>query len=129
MNCENCGGPLGRRPDKRYKHSFCGVICRNQWQRSSGDRIGEKNPSWKGTAATESAGRRRAQSWFSSKPCAVCGSGKSERHHKDRNPLNNLPDNIEFLCRKHHMEADGRLEALMLYRIQVQSAPDEEKEN
>lgn len=40
--------------------------------------------------------------------CEVCGA-KAERHHKDDNQLNNARENIAFLCRKHHFEADGRM--------------------
>jgi hypothetical protein len=40
-----------------------------------------------------------------------CDSPPKDRHHKDDNPHNNVRENIEFLCRRHHMEADGRLEA------------------
>lgn len=36
------------------------------------------------------------------KNCEVCGSSKSEIHHKD---YSNFMD-IEWLCRKHHLEAD-----------------------
>lgn len=49
---------------------------------------------------------------FPLQPCEVCGSEKSERHHRDDNTLNNNPANIQFLCRKHHMETDGRLAVL-----------------
>lgn len=38
------------------------------------------------------------------KPCEVCGDPKVEAHHKDyRKPLN-----VNWLCRKHHMEIEGK---------------------
>ncbi len=41
-------------------------------------------------------------------PCEVCGSPKSERHHRDENTLNNAPDNIAILCRRCHTLAHGK---------------------
>jgi hypothetical protein len=38
-------------------------------------------------------------------------STRVERHHKDGNPLNNDPGNIDRLCRRCHMVVDGRLDA------------------
>ena len=71
-----------------------------------------ENTNWMGDKATAHTGRRRAQEWFPLEPCEVCGSDKSERHHKDDDTLNNDRSNIQFLCRKHHMEIDGRLAIL-----------------
>jgi hypothetical protein len=71
--------------------------------------IGEKNAMWKGDNIkwTDSA-RMRARNWFREKqPCKLCGE-RGEIHHKDGNPLNNSGTNIDWLCRKHHMEVDGR---------------------
>lgn len=76
--------------------------------------LGDKNPNWKGDAAPKTRGNERARSWYKeSIPCQKCGNQKAERHHKDGNPLNNHPVNIIFLCRRHHMEADGRLSRLI----------------
>lgn len=41
--------------------------------------------------------------------CERCGADKTERHHKDGNTLNNVSSNIAVLCRRCHMDADGRL--------------------
>lgn len=74
---------------------------------------GENNPNWKGDAAASSTGNDRARRWYpKTLPCEICGKA-AERHHKDGNSKNNKYLNIEFLCRKHHMEADGRLEKLI----------------
>ena len=68
---------------------------------------GSGNPNWKGGKVKNlQAGRTRAEVMFS------CPKGK-ERHHIDGNPLNNNPENVEFLTRKEHMKKDGRLERLI----------------
>jgi hypothetical protein len=41
--------------------------------------------------------------------CDRCGKPGRDRHHRDGNTLNNEPENIECLCRRCHMEIDGRL--------------------
>jgi hypothetical protein len=41
--------------------------------------------------------------------CERCGEKPAvEFHHKDSNPLNNDPKNIQQLCRRCHMIIDGR---------------------
>lgn len=73
---------------------------------------GEEHYAWKGDAARDEVKRERAQRMYPLQPCEVCGSEKTERHHRDSNPGNNERENIAFLCRVHHMEADGRLRIL-----------------
>lgn len=86
---------------------LCSQECYDKWIHA---RWQEANPNWKGGEITRSTGNDRARRWFpETLPCEVCGK-RGERHHKDSNPINNDPSNIVFLCRKHHMEADGRLE-------------------
>ena len=61
-----------------------------------------------GVPKTPSDGRRQAQYLYAAKPCADCGlqQRRMHRHHIDRNPINNAPDNIRVLCSachaKHH---------------------------
>lgn len=70
----------------------------------------EKNHHWKGENITPTTGRDRARRWFPNKlPCEVCNCLKTERHHKDGDATNNMESNIAFLCRRHHMEVDGRM--------------------
>ncbi len=70
---------------------------------------GEGNSNWRGGDAKATTGQDRARRMFPSPlPCSVCG-GKSERHHKDGDTLNNESSNIAWLCRRHHMIADGRI--------------------
>ena len=56
-------------------------------------------------------GRQRARYWYPLPDhCERCHEKKPvERHHRDANPLNNSADNIAFLCRRCHMEVDGRI--------------------
>lgn len=72
--------------------------------------LAEKNPMWKGNDVGSAAGSRRARTWHLLQPCRICRK-TAERHHKDSNTLNNEANNIDFLCRKHHMEQDGRLQS------------------
>jgi hypothetical protein len=79
----------------------------------SEQRRGAKNPNWKGDECNLRTGNDRARRLYPHcPPCVICGELNSERHHKDGNPRNNKPDNIVFLCRRHHMEADNRLKHL-----------------
>ena len=76
--------------------------------------VGEKHPRWKGDQAQKHSGRHRAQRLYALGACERCGAepgGETpiHRHHKDENPLNNAPDNIEMLCEPCHVaEHNGR---------------------
>lgn len=78
-------------------------------------RMGEQHHNWKGDSAKVGAGRMRARVAFSLGPCETCGKVGIDRHHKDGNTLNNVPENIKILCRKCHMKEDGRLYKLRQY--------------
>lgn len=41
--------------------------------------------------------------------CERCGAPAVDRHHKDDDTWNNERSNLEFLCRRCHMQADGRM--------------------
>lgn len=64
------------------------------------ENIGEKNPAWKGDNATKHTGRTRAEKLY------PCPNGM-ERHHIDGNPLNNAPENIQFVTKKQHFRLDN----------------------
>lgn len=88
-HCIDCGGPLGW---FRNKPSRCRACYLKQSQ------------------SRRSAHRRANEITHSIKACEVCGSSQNlERHHLDNNPFNNSPDNVQVLCRRCHMEIDGRL--------------------
>jgi len=86
-----------------------GVPRRSLSEANRPPKLGERNPNWGGDNIKPSSGRDRARIMYPQQPCRICGK-PSERHHKDDNPVNNKPSNVDFLCRKHHMEADGRME-------------------
>ncbi|MGR2681598.1 HNH endonuclease signature motif containing protein [Chromobacterium haemolyticum] len=59
---------------------------------------------------TGNTGRKAAQRIFKATACERCGSTETlQRHHKDRNPANNSPENVEILCLKCH-KADHMLD-------------------
>lgn len=87
--CIDCGGPFGR---SRNKPSRCRACYLKQ------------------SRSERSAHRKANEITYSIRVCDVCGSIQNlERHHLDNNPFNNAPDNIRVLCRRCHMEIDGRL--------------------
>lgn len=59
------------------------------------------------------SGRDRARSQYKKLgTCEHCKAAPAvDRHHVDDNPLNNERLNVQFLCRRCHMDADGRLGA------------------
>lgn len=90
-------------PKKGYKQSPEHIAKKSRW--------GAEHHAWKGDDAIEKSGRSRALRKFPRVgPCVKCGKKRAERHHVDGNTLNNDPSNIVVLCRKCHMQTDGRLE-------------------
>lgn len=107
--CATCGATFKRLPSvlRRAMHHYCSRACQSRGHRA------EHNPGWKGDQATLQAAHARAQRLFASQPCDVCGRPpyliRIDRHHIDRNPLNNDPVNVRLLCapchaRLHHEE-------------------------
>lgn len=75
---------------------------------------GDKHHRWAGDLISEKGGRKRALRMYPDLgPCSLCGAPKAERHHIDANTANNDPSNIAVLCRRCHMETDGRLDAVI----------------
>lgn len=73
-------------------------------------RTGAAHYNWQGDAISEKGGRKRALRLYPDiGPCTACGAENAERHHRDENTANNAPENIAILCRRCHMEEDGRL--------------------
>lgn len=94
------------------KGLFAAESVRREALRSQ--KMGTNNPNWKGEKCGRRSGNCRARRlYLKCQPCIICGAHNGERHHKDGDTLNNSPANIVFLCRRHHMEADGRLARLI----------------
>jgi hypothetical protein len=56
------------------------------------------------------SGRKAAQRMYPALACQTCGGITIlQRHHKDRNPANNEPDNVEILCNPCHAAEHRRL--------------------
>ena len=65
---------------------------------------------WKGENASPTSKRKRAQRRYPMGPCEQCGKPGRDRHHINGDINNNRPDNIAILCRRCHMQADGRMD-------------------
>src|SRR3990167_1452470 len=73
-------------------------------------RVGSAHHSWIGDAVSERGGRSRALRLYPRVGvCTSCGAARAERHHIDGNTANNEPSNIAIICRRCHMQHDGRL--------------------
>lgn len=82
---------------------------------ASGEKSGANNGNWTGeTPINDNIGHKRARKMYPiTGLCQKCGvKPATQRSHKDNNPKNNAPDNIELLCAGCHPEADGRLDKL-----------------
>lgn len=74
---------------------------------------GEDHYAWKGDDAATKTKRDRARVRYpvlGKCEHEGCEKWSTDRHHVDGDTGNNEPDNIRQLCRRHHMEEDGRLE-------------------
>lgn len=120
FKCETCGVEVSRyQPPYRGTPRFCSPSCMGKsgkGKHQSADHVskriksGDNHPNWIGDSVSEKSGRSRALRMYRDiGPCAVCGNEKAERHHVDGNTANNEESNIEIVCRKCHMEKDGRL--------------------
>lgn len=69
----------------------------------------------KGRDASPQAARGRARYRTDVSRCADCGAtdtqARIEVHHKDRDPYNNTPDNLEPLCTKCHRKRHGQAQS------------------
>lgn len=81
-------------PKPGYQQSLAHAAKRARW--------GPEHHAWKGKAVSDRIGRKRALRRFRLGPCERCGARGFDRHHKDRNPVNNARSNVEILCRRCH---------------------------
>lgn len=117
-SCINCG---------RTDGAFSGVLCaachqfkhrtgvdrpyRQDGRKEGGCASGESHYAWKGDTASRQTKRDRAVRRYALGNCERCGNPAADRHHKDDDTGNNDPSNIAILCRRCHMDVDGRLSA------------------
>lgn len=96
----------------------CPLCDEPMWNRSKlckGCNKGQNHYAWRGDAARPETKRARVEN--SARPlggCEFSGCDKAatDRHHIDGNTGNNARVNIQFLCRAHHMQIDGRADRL-----------------
>lgn len=100
--CETCGAAIARvtsggapiRPAEYLRRRYCGQDCARRRERP---------------IATIKGAHNRARRLVPLRSCDECGAPGRDRHHIDGNPFNNVLANIAVLCRRCHMEADGRM--------------------
>jgi transposase-like protein len=116
--CHYCGSEF-EAPTWRPR-KVCSKACQHKLM--SLNYMGSQHPNWKGGKVSPQGGRVRARRIHPlPRTCERCDKPAVERHHKDGDPTNNYRENLAFLCRRCHMEVDGRLEATV---AQLEKARD-----
>ena len=109
-NCHFCGKPLER---KRYPSKW--EVWANFWRRKYCDRQCMAD-AYEGQIKVPTWANSRRQSQKQAKPaCELCGRLATETqmyvHHRDENPMNNDPTNLQTLCgschRREHLDTWG----------------------
>lgn len=113
LRCDSCGVQIEKHPSKVRGHNFCGVLCRETWQRTSGYMHGEKSATWRGGFDDYRGPNWRRQRLLALQrdghQCQGCGSrSRLQVHHvrpwvtfdnhTDANDLSNL----KTLCLRCH---------------------------
>lgn len=98
--CPTCAGPMAKHA--KFCQKCSPLIMR-----------GENHVFWKGDAARDETKRNRAQKMYELGDCERCCAPAADRHHVDGDTGNNVRENIQLLCRRCHMEVDGRLARLV----------------
>jgi endogenous inhibitor of DNA gyrase (YacG/DUF329 family) len=93
--CARCGQPVPKN-DRKYCSMEC-FLADGPWLTAA------QHPAWKGANVTDSGARKRTARAIEAGVCRVCGSPNADRHHINRDFHDNSPENIEFLCRSHHI--------------------------
>jgi len=85
VQCEICSIRIEKLPSKLRRHNFCGVECRETWQRTSGYSSGSNNATWRGGTYTYRGpnwDRQRVLALQRDKhTCQGCGSTKRLQVH------------------------------------------------
>jgi len=99
---------IQRRPLKiAHAIKYLSIETRRKMCKSRKKRIGNKSPAWRGDNASIGAGHVRCETMYPAIKCELCGDIRTEnknlhRHHRDKNPLNNAPENVQILCANCH---------------------------
>lgn len=95
--------PWSNRPNRHAGYGKKGMFSEEQKEEISKRMKGENSPNWKGDNIKENSGRLRANKMYQPDKCWGCGSTENlERHHYNKNPKNNNPENIYFVCSACH---------------------------
>lgn len=71
-------------------------------------------------SATYKVAQQVAELFLGEKKCCECGSTDNiELHHKDCNPFNNDPRNLEWRCKRHHAEIHKTLPNINMAEVLV----------
>ena len=122
MNCKKCDAVITRKNKSGYCRS-CGMLGNQRtlgWKMPEGQRLelvktrlGKNNPNWKGDRVGLSAlhGYMKVRL---TKPgsCDNCNNSKP-LDLANKGVYNREPSNWNWLCRRCHMQSDGRLNNLM----------------
>ena len=96
--CAQCGKSLARLKGV-WRRKYCSKACMAE--------------AFTKTPETKEAGRYQAQHFFPATECEACGKTGQylHRHHKDRDPTNNVRENIMILCVACHSKEHQRMRA------------------
>lgn len=105
LECDYCGKRIWRTPKdfrrSKTKKFFCSVRCHCAWENKN-RRCGENAPNW---VAGQTVYRQLLRRYGKLERCGKCGINDSRVlvvHHRDSNRKNNIPENLEWLCRNCH---------------------------
>ena len=105
LECDYCGRKIYRTPrdfrKSKSKKFFCSKKCHCSWENKN-RRCGENAPNW---VAGQTVYRNLLKRSGKPEKCTRCGVNDKRVlvvHHLDSNRRNNIPDNLEWLCRNCH---------------------------
>jgi hypothetical protein len=98
FSCKNCGATVERRTSVAKKQKFCTMHCWHEYVKKTSRAKRYLVP----------RNQRKEIIRLRGEKCSKCGYNKIsqilELHHKDRNPRNGDPGNLELLCPNCHEE-------------------------
>jgi NUMOD3 motif len=107
MACHRCGEAISGMFSTGLCQRCVGQVMGKQ-------NVGPRNGMWKGQDVKGRHWQAQMLYPIEGVTCEYpgCDAPAADRHHIDGDGRNNEPDNIEFLCRRHHMIEDGRMDRL-----------------